>query len=220
MRAIVFDFDGVIVDSERLHEEALREVCEPLGFEWRADAWVGWPDAEVFVELHRRRGEELPAPRLSELMCVKTEVVLRQVERGLYKPYDGAVELVRESARLCRVGVCSAGTRDQIEPVLSRIGLRESVSALVAFGDTARSKPDPAPYLLAIERLGVPAREAAAVEDSPRGVASARSAGLTVVAVGHTSSRESLGGAHLYVERIAELRADTLRVLVAERAGA
>jgi HAD superfamily hydrolase (TIGR01509 family) len=211
MRALLLDFDGVIVDSEHLHDLALREVCEPLGFTWQGDAWVGWPDAEVLIELHRRRGEALPAERLATLLEQKTSVVLAQVSDQRYRAYPGVVELIREAARAVPVAVCSAGLRGQIVPVLEFLGIAGDIGVVVAFEDTARSKPDPAPYLLGASRVGVPPHECVAIEDSPRGVASAKAAGCTVIAVAHTSPVERLSAADLVVGKIGELTLASLR---------
>lgn len=211
MRALLLDFDGVIVDSEHLHDLALREVCEPMGFAWSGDAWVGWPDAEVFIELHRRRGEALAAERLAALLEQKTAVVQAQVRDRLYRAYPGIIGLIRETAREVPVAVCSAGLRGQIVPVLEFLGIASEITAVVAFEDTPRSKPDPAPYLLGAERVGVPASECVAIEDSPRGVASARAAGCAVIAVAHTSPVERLSAAHRVVGKIGELSLAAIR---------
>lgn len=210
MDAVVFDFDGVIVDSENLHDEALRDVCAPLGFSWEGEPFVGWPDADVLIELHRRRGIELSEKRLAELLEIKTRAVLRQVAAGLYHPYAGSVELIRAAAARGPVGVCSAGLRGQIIPVLERLDVLRDVAAVVSYEDTRASKPDPAPYLLAADKLGVDPARSVAIEDSPRGVASARAAGYRVVAVGHTSTRERLTQAHRFAPRISDLTLATL----------
>jgi len=214
MQAVVFDFDGVIVDSEHLHDQALREVCHPLGFEWSGDAWVGWSDAEVFIELHRRRGESLSPTALRELLEHKTQVVLKQIDSGLYRAYPGSAELIREVSLEVPVAVCSAGMRSQIEPVLRQLGLAPLVTTIVAFEDTPRSKPDPAPYLLAAKRLEIDPARSIAIEDSPRGVASAHAAGYRVIAVGHTSPREKLAAAHRFVAGTIQLNLASLRELV------
>lgn len=217
MQAVVFDFDGVIVDSEILHNEALRAVCTPLGITWEGHPWVGWPDADVLQELHRRRNESLPESRLAELLREKTAVVLEQVHAGLYTPYPGILELMRSAAAAARIAVCSAGMRDQILPVLEHLGVLPLLSALVAFEDTTKSKPDPEPYTLAAKRLSVDPARSIAIEDSPRGVASARAAGFNVVAVGHTSPREALSHAHSYSPTAQTLSIDSLRALAAPR---
>ncbi len=215
MQAVVFDFDGVIVDSEILHDEALRAVCNPLGIDWEGHPWIGWPDAEVLREVFNRRGEPLPDARLAELLHAKTEVVLKQVHAGLYSPYPGSIELVRAAAAVAKVAVCSAGMRDQIIPVLEHLGVLSLLSTLIAYEDTTRSKPDPQPYALAATRLSANPARCIAIEDSPRGVSSARAAGFTVIAVGHTTPRESLTAAHQFAPSTASLSIATLQSLIA-----
>lgn len=221
MDALVLDFDGVIVDSERLHDEALRVVCAPLGIGWEGHPWVGWPDAEVMHEVLARAGmiggTEREA-RVRSLLEEKTSVVLEQVRRGRYEAYPGSVELIGSAAEVAKVGVCSAGLREQILPVLEQLGVLRHLSTVVAWEDTPRGKPDPAPYRLAAERLGVRPERCIAIEDSARGVASATGAGMTVVAVGHTTHKEALGQAHRFVESIGELTVEGLRALCSARA--
>lgn len=204
----------MIVDSEHLHDVALRAVCEPLGFSWSGDAWVGWPDAEVFAELYRRRGEPLSDAALASLLEVKTKVVLDQVQRDLYEPYPGVLELIRAASKEMPVLVCSAGLRGQIEPVLEKFGVRGCVRGIVAYEDTPRSKPDPAPYLLGAQRAGAEPRDCVAIEDSVRGVTSARAAGCVVVAVAHTTEAPKLAAAHRVVDTIGQLSVAQLRDLV------
>jgi len=202
MRGLLMDFDGVIADSEALHDEALRAVCEPLGFRWGGEPFVGWPDAEVFVHLHRDSGRDLSAEGLADLLARKTEVVLEQVRSGLYRAYPGAVELIRDAARSVPVAVCSAGLRDQIVPVLEMFGVSSVVRAVVSAEDTPRTKPAPDPYLLGADRIGIAAADCVAVEDSERGVAAAKAAGCITIGVGHTSARERLRAADWFVDRL------------------
>lgn len=214
MQAVVFDFDGVIVDSEILHDQALRAVCEPLDFHWEGHPWVGWPDADVFIEIHKRHARPLEKHQLADLLERKTRVVLQQVRDNLYSPYPGSLELIRAAASAAPVAVCSAGLRDQILPVLEHFGVGSLLSALVSFEDTTRSKPDPQPYLLAAQRLAVDPALSIAIEDSPRGVTSARAAGFNTIAVGHTSPRAELAHAHLFSPSTAALTLQTLRSII------
>lgn len=218
MRGLLMDFDGVIADSEHLHDLALRAVCEPLGFRWEGDAFVGWPDAEVFVHLHRDSGRDLDAAGLADLLSRKTEVVLEQVRAGLYRPYPGAVELIFEAAANVPVAVCSAGLREQIVPVLELFGVASAIRAVVSAGDTPRSKPAPDPYLLGAERIGTPPSRCIAIEDSERGVTSAKAAGCLTIGVGHTTPRERLAHADSYLPALAGVGWSRLTGLLAGHA--
>lgn len=211
MLAAVFDFDGVIADSESLHDEALRAVCEPLGFRWEGEPFVGWPDPEVLVHLFAQRGTPLDPAHLRELLDRKTGVVLEQVADGRYRAYPGAVELIRAISERLPVAVCSAGMRAQVAPVLEHFGVAAHLSAMVTIEDTARTKPDPMPYLLAAERIGVAPASCVVVEDSPRGAAAARAAGCVVIGVGHTTAREDLEPLDLFAPTIAGLTPEAMR---------
>lgn len=214
MQAVVFDFDGVIVDSEILHDEALRAVCKPLGIEWHGHPWIGWSDADVLREVFTRAGQSLSESRLTALLGTKTEVVLEQVRAGLYTPYPGSIELMREAAKVAKVAVCSAGMREQIIPVLEHLGVDGLLSALITCEDTKRTKPDPDPYVLAASRLEAAPSRSIAIEDSPRGTRSAWGAGFNVIAVGHTLPRERLVFAHCFAPRTADLSVSMLQALI------
>lgn len=218
MDALVLDFDGVIVDSEVLHDEALREVSRPLGASWEDHPWIGWSDDDALREILVRCGQPPKPDIIERLLREKTRVVLEQVAADRYAPYPGVIELIREAAGNTKVGVCSAGLREQIVPVLERLGVLQLLSAIVAWEDSPRGKPHPDPYLLAAERLHARPEHSIAIEDSPRGVHSALAAGFTVIAVGHTSPRQALSHAHHYAETIAQVATSSLREAVMKRA--
>lgn len=215
MDALVLDFDGVIAHSEHLHDQVLKALCEPLGLTWEGEPFVGWPDADVLRHLFAQRGQPLPPERLQELLATKTGLVLQQIREGLYQPYPGVIELVRDAASQMPVAVCSAGMREQILPVLARFGVGPLVRTVVAIEDTPRTKPHPDPYLEAARRLGVTPERAVAIEDSPRGVESALAAGFLVLAVGHTTPSSRLSRAHAFAPSLTDVSLSGLRALVA-----
>jgi HAD superfamily hydrolase (TIGR01509 family) len=214
MDALMLDFDGVIAHSEHLHDQVLKALCEPLGLTWEGEPFVGWPDADVLRHVFAQRGDPLTPERLRELLDRKSDLVLQQIREGLYQPYPGVVELVREAASQMPVAVCSAGMREQILPVLARFGIGPLVRSVVAIEDTPRTKPHPAPYLEAARRLGVRPERAVAIEDSPRGVESALAAGVRVLAVGHTTPPSQLARAHAFAPALTEVSLQRLRELM------
>ncbi len=217
MRALLLDFDGVIVDSEHLHDQALRAVCAPLGFDWPGEPFIGWSDADVLRHLHAARDSPLTARALDDLLARKTEVVLRQVRAGLYRAYPGAIELIEAASEAGPVGVCSAGMRAQIEPVLAQLGVLPRLSTIVSVEDVALSKPDPAPYLLAAERLALEPRSCVAIEDSPRGVTAAKGAGCFTIAVAHTTSPAQLAHADHILTSLSGVTPPDLAAMLRER---
>jgi beta-phosphoglucomutase len=199
LRAIVFDFDGVLVDSEAAHGAGLAAAAAALGMEIRGerpDWYVGLGDHECFERIARANGRVPDAGLIADLVARKAEAFCRLSREGRISAYPGSFELLRSAAGRVPVAVCSGSHRRDIEPLLERHRASGLLSALVAADDVARTKPDPEPYLLAAKRLGVRPPDCVAIEDSPAGIASAVGAGLRVHAVCHSFPRERLGAAH------------------------
>lgn len=220
MRALIFDFDGVIVDSEPIHEEGLRRACAPLGLQVREGLSIGLSDEDALRLIAEEAGVTLDQPVRTRLLREKGAYVERVFTRGEAPPYPGAIELIRDAAGAMPVAICSAAYGHEIRPVLDHLGLAPLFRTIVAFDDVPRAKPDPAGYRLAAERLGVDPRDCLAIEDSPRGVTAAVAAGITAVAVLHTMPPEALAHAHHRAPRIAALDVPTLRAIHARRAAA
>lgn len=188
-RVALLDFDGVISDSANVHVAAWERTFGELGWpldSLRADRAAEIDDRAFLEEALRGFGFEAGDADLEGWLRRKralADAMLRQNPRGC--PGIGAlVEGLR--ARGVVLGVVTAGWRDTALAALEGLGLRERFATVVGKEDAARTKPDPAPYRLALERLGFEAREGVAVEDSPTGLASASGAGLRCVAVAHT----------------------------------
>jgi len=211
MRAIIFDFDGVIVDSEPLHEEALRVAARELGMDFTREKYfgeyVGYDDRDLYAAVARDNSRVLSAAELARFGELKRRSAMDLIAAGRAVPWPGAVELVREAAEVAPLAVCSGALRAEIEPVLGALKIRSCFREVVSADDVEKSKPDPACYLLTAERLGMQARACTAIEDTPTGARAARDAGMRVVGVCHTVARREMAGvAHRVVERIAELR--------------
>lgn len=213
-RAIVFDFDGVLVDSEAVHERALLDAAAALGItpprDDRPGRYVGLGDVEAFAMVARARGRELTPEELRRGITIKGEAFARAARSGSIPPYPGAVDLLRAVATVVPVAVCSGSRLADLEPVLRALGVSELLATVVSADDVPRTKPDPAPYRLVVQRLGLDASQCAAIEDSPAGISSARGAGLRVHAVCHTFERDRLAGAHYLHASIAELSVERL----------
>jgi HAD superfamily hydrolase (TIGR01509 family) len=210
-KAIIFDFDGVIADTEPLHYRAFQEVLEPIGLEysWKEylDLYAGFDDRDALRERFKRSKKQLPADELARLAALKAQAFERLVTRGAAKPYPGVVELVRAQEGVRPVALCSGAVRSDILPVLRSLALTEAFQVVVTAEDVATSKPDPACYRLAVERLGgLRPAECLAIEDTPAGIQAAKAAGLRVVAVTNTYGREKLFGADRIVASLAGLK--------------
>ncbi len=201
--AVIFDFDGVIVDTEPLHYEAFRSVLWPLGigFTWQeyVDTYMGFDDRDAFREAFRAHGRAFDDLRMAQLVAAKSKVFLAAVRTGV-SAYPGAVPLIRSlhAARI-PLAVCSGALRSDILPVLERLGLTACFPLIVTADDVRKSKPDPESYRLAFRKLALlhPSRISSpdrclVVEDTPAGIEAAKGAGMTVIAVTNSYPGEAL----------------------------
>lgn len=215
-QAVIFDFDGVVVDSEPVHYRAFQAVLEPLGLGFGWDRYmaeyIGYDDRDGFRAAYADAGLAKPeGAEMEELVAAKTAAFEREAATGL-PVFEGVEALVRALAEEgVPLAVCSGALRGEITPTLDRLGLREVFRALVSAEDVAHSKPDPESYSLAVRQLAAATGRdlsptaCAAIEDTPAGIASARGAGLRVLAVAHTHPPEALAEAQLLRERLADV---------------
>ncbi|MCC7389562.1 MAG: HAD family phosphatase [Phycisphaerales bacterium] len=216
-RAVIFDLDGTLADSEVAHERALLTAARTCGMSFTPDYFrercVGLGEAGCFRMLAAEQGVGLDDGLLGVLVARKLALFTEAVGAGGVVAHAGAVELVRAAGAVMPVAVCSGSSRASVEPMLRAIGLGEAFGVVVTSCDVVRHKPDPEGYLLAAGRLGVEPGACCAIEDSPTGIAAAVSAGMRVVAVGHSFGPERLAGAHEVVGSIAELTVARLRAV-------
>lgn len=226
LHAIVFDFDGVIADSERLHLRAYQDVLRPEGVELSDrdyyDRYLGYDDLGVFRELGKDRGWMVDAARVAELIETKGRRYEELATAGEML-YPGAADFIRAAAAAVPIAIASGALTHEIEAILERTGLRPLFPVIVGADQTARSKPHPEPYQTAFTRLKAhTGRElepwrSVAIEDSKWGLVSARGADLRLVAVTNTYSAVELRGeAELVCAGLADLTVDQLDALVSD----
>jgi HAD superfamily hydrolase (TIGR01509 family) len=182
MRAVVFDLDGVLVDSEHLWDRARRELVAERGGRWRDGAthdMMGMSSPEWSRYLHDELGVELEPTEISADVVRRLEVLYRE-ELPLL---PGAREAVLAAAQRWPLGLASSANREIIDLVLELAELEDAFTATVSSEEVAHGKPAPDVYLEAARRLGVAAADCTAVEDSSNGLRSAAAAGMTVVAL-------------------------------------
>ena len=224
LAGVIFDFDGVLADSEPLHLRAYQEVLAPRGIDLAAtdyyDRYLGFDDPGVFRAVAHDQGWELGEETLAELIRVKGERFDTLVGQG-EGLFAGAADCVRRVAAAVPVAIASGALGPEIEALLSTTGLRHHFKAIVASGDTPRSKPAPDPYLRAVELLRPfaggagpdPADCFVAIEDSRWGIESALAAGLRCLGVAQTYQADTLRNAHAVVPTIGDVELDALRRL-------
>jgi beta-phosphoglucomutase len=208
VRAIVFDFDGVLADSESLHLRSYQDILSPHGISLTQDEYcaryLGFDDEGAFRQIAADYDLLLGDEELELLMEAKTRrfQALVSSEDVLY---PRAAACVRRLGAVWPLGIASGALRHEIELMLSGSGLQQAFRFIVGAGDTEKSKPAPDPYLRAAELHGVPASECLAIEDSHWGLMSARAAGMTTIGITHTYPREALGVAHVIIDSLDEL---------------
>lgn len=207
----LFDFNGVLVDDERVHYAAMRDVVKKLGVTLEEEAYVSkyfaYDDVRAFREMLADAGAPHDDATVNACVAEKLPMYMAAVEKDLVM-FPGGFELLAACAARGPVAIVSGALRVEIEFALERAGAR--VTTIVAAEDVEACKPDPAGYLEALRRLEVGAREAVVIEDSVGGIHAARAAGCRVVGVGHSFPLEQLAHADLVVAHIRELTVDRL----------
>ena len=205
--AVIFDMDGVIIDSEHVWDEARRQLAEERGGRWTENAshdMMGMSSPEWSRYMH----DVVGLPEAPEE--INGEVVRRLEEiYGAELPLlPGAVDAVRRIGARWPLGLASSSNRPLIDLVLELAGLTGLFVATVSSEEVARGKPSPDVYLETAARIGVDPPSCVAIEDSDAGIRSAQAAGMTVVALPNPEfppSEEALGLASVRVESPAEL---------------
>jgi beta-phosphoglucomutase len=218
LRAIVFDFDGVLADSEPLHFRALRDCLLAYGIaideEEYLRTYLAYDDRGALRIAFERHGLACDTARVEAAARRKAELFDALIRNVPFLP--GARELVLGLAREYPLAIASGALRDEIEVILDAGRLRQAFSAIVGAEDVRRGKPDPEPYLAAVTRLqavapGLRPEECLAFEDSMPGIASAQAAGMRVVAVTNSYPAAQLGAAHRILPTLAGLESGNLR---------
>ncbi len=194
IRAVVFDFDGVIANSEPLHFRAYRDVLADRGIVLTEaayyDRYLGYDDVGAFKAIAADTGAPLSDSDIEELVRRKA-VRLEALEKDGSVLFPGARDAIARMAARWPVAIASGALKAEILRVLEHEGLGPLVPIVVSAEDTPESKPDPAPYLRAVAMLGADVdrlqpHECVAIEDSKWGLVSARAAGLKTVGLTHT----------------------------------
>jgi HAD superfamily hydrolase (TIGR01509 family) len=216
IRALIFDFDGLILETETPAFRAWDEIFRDHGVSLSREKWFDYIGREGgWFDVYGHLEELLGKPVDREL--VKTRRSARRDELvNAAELLHGVVALFREAkARGLKVGIASSSGRDWVCGHLERLGFLEGWDSIVCRADAQRAKPAPDLYLRVVEALGVAPHEAIALEDSPNGVAAAKAAGLWCVAVPNDLTRAlDLRHADALVDSLANMTLDRLLGLV------
>ncbi len=221
LKAIIFDFDGIIVNTEPIHYLAFQRILEPLGlgYSWEdyVERYMGFDDREAFREVFKLHSRDLRNDELEDLISHKANVFLEIVQKGI-ETYPGVVKLVHELSGNIPIGLCSGALMSDVVPILSQLGIVDKFDVIVTAEDVVASKPDPASYQLAQHKLSakypdllITPESCLAIEDTPAGIESAAKAGIPVLAVTNSYIREKLVGANFVVDSLEKMTLQDLR---------
>src|SRR5262245_58994178 len=220
LEAIVFDFDGVIADTEPLHLRAYQRLLQTEGIELTHDdyynRYLGFDDDGLFRAVAHDRGLSVSDDRVADWIRSKSRIIEELLADGSVL-FPGAEACIRMLASEFPLAVASGALEPEIGLVLERAGLLPFFKAIASASAGVRGKPAPDLYLLDVAKLHaitpVAASSCAAVEDSRWGLEAAHRAGLRTVAVTHTYDASQLPGAGLIVNRLSELTVPKLEAL-------
>ena len=220
MRAVIFDFDGVIADTEPLHFESLRRTLADIEIvltekDYYAD-YLGFDDRGCVLEALRINRRPIASSLVEELMAKKAAAYLTSIKDHLVI-FPGVREFVEHAAATYPIAIASGALRAEIELVLEQIGIRKAFRHITSAEDVTCGKPNPEPFLQALAGLNrqssassIPADACLVIEDSRPGIQAARSAGMKVLAITNTHTVQDLHEADAISYSLSETRLDDL----------
>ena len=217
LRAIIFDFDGILVDSEPLIMRITQQMAAREGWQVSAEEYyrdyLAFDDRGIVEHLYRSHGRPIDTAGRDKLVAWKARTYWEAIREGL-PPEPGAVDFVRTVSARYPLAIASGSLRPEIEHLLRKLGLRDRFPVLISAEDTEHGKPDPEIYLRALEALrqlppdpcpdlgqergglgNLEACECLVIEDAPAGIQAAHAAGMKCLSLAHTRPVEGLGAA-------------------------
>lgn len=222
LKAIIFDCDGVIADTEPIHMEAFGRVLAEEGVSLTRDDYfahyLALDDRACFTRAFAERGASLTPVLVNEMIRRKAEYVEAVMRAGL-QILPGAAELIHRAAECYPLAIASGALRAEVNLVVNYGGLAACFRVIVSAEDVSRSKPYPDPFIKALELLNLQAtgriepRQCLVIEDSIHGIRAAHQAGMRCLAITNSYSREKLSEAELVVDSLAGLSFNDLETL-------
>jgi beta-phosphoglucomutase len=210
--AVLFDFDGVIVNSEPLHLQAFQEVLAAEGIALSEEEYfrelIGFDDRGAFKHIFQKNGRELDPKTFLRVMAHKSRAVMSLIENRNYRALSGVEEFVRGLWRNYPLAIVSGALREEIEAMLMGVSLRDCFSIIIAAEDVSVGKPDPQGYLLAVGQLSARAgknikpSDCLIIEDAPSVAKRVREVGFKVLGLTTSHPAEKLEDCHWVVNSL------------------
>jgi beta-phosphoglucomutase len=215
LRAVIFDFNGIIVNDEPIHFKLFQRVLGEEGITLTEEIYyaryLGFDDKGAFTAAHQDNGQPLSETQLADLIARKA-VLYQEAIRNQVEIFPGVKSLIAELAPKLPLGVASGALRHEIETILSTASLLKHFAAIVAAEDVTQGKPDPQIFLKTLEQLNarqgnsnqITPADCVAIEDSKEGIKAVRRAGMKCLAVTNSHPAELLSEAHTVVKSLEE----------------
>lgn len=222
LRALIFDFDGVIADTEPLHFEGLRRTLADIGItltetDYYAN-YLGFDDRGCILEALRVNQHPATGPLVQDMMRKKAVAYLASIKDHLVI-FQGVREFIEEAAATYPIAIASGALRPEIELILERAGIRKAFRHITSAEDVMKGKPNPEPFLHALAGLNQQNTTSAispdsclVIEDSIPGIRAAKAAGMKVLAVANTHTVQDLHEAHAISHSLRETHLEDLRI--------
>jgi len=214
IKALIFDFDGVLTDTEPIHMNAWLSALESLGISFTEEDYknfyIGLNDRDFLDEVGRRNSIHFDDAQKTDLIEIKAATCMESLKLEI-PLIPGVKEFIEKSSKKYMLAICSGALRSEIEFILKKSGLFNYFSVVISSESVKKGKPDPEGYIRALEEVQkispsvILADEVAAIEDSPKGIEAARKAGLKCIGVTNSYPRAELNSANLVVDSLAEL---------------
>jgi len=219
-RGVVFDFDGVLADSEGLHLAAFQDVLTARGWTLARstyfDRYLGFDDRDLLQAFFADHEVQVPAAELDAIVAEKGRKYDARVQGG-HILFPAAAACVARLGVSFALGIASGSLHEEIADILRANHLEQAFAVVVGAAEGARSKPAPDPYATAVQRLGIRPEDAVAIEDSHWGLTSAVAAGLRTIAVTTSYPRHALQSAGAVVDSLDEVTPELITRLLAVR---
>lgn len=216
IRAILFDMNGIIIDDEHLHEITVKETVKPfeidLTHQTYLDCCAGQTDREGYEHIASKYATSLPLDALLE----QKSKLYRALYSSNKESYPGVVDLIHLLGKNFTLALTSSSSRAEIDLIIKDFGVDDAFKVIVSADDVTKGKPDPEPYRITVDKLGLKPQECLAIEDSPNGILSATTAGCYCIAVTTTHIKNDLLRANLIVDSFYEITSESIRGLAHE----
>ena len=194
IKAVIFDMNGVIIDDEPLHEQTFKDVCKRYGIDLSSEDYVNLCMGRTGVEGYVQIGKKYKLPPVPyEDLAKENSSYYQQITLGRIKAMPGILSLIGLLHSHYTLALTTSASREETRSVLETFRLQDFFTVIVTAEDIAKSKPDPEPYLLTAQKLGIEPAFCLVIEDAQNGVASAKAAGMHCVGFQNPEMAEKTG---------------------------